>query len=617
MQAELAEYEPEYIPFHRIDEAQAYAAFMGLIERALERGGRKSDTWELITREYNAGNIAPELRKLKGKRAERTIKEWHKNWKDTGDMFAVVHGSSAVKKGRKVTEFEQSFLLTHLLHPNKISIDSAITHLKDFCRVEGHQSPTSKSTLRRWINDWRAENGKYWDQARCGSTYVKNYYLKSIQRDDSMLKVGDVLVADGHVIANDIKSPDDGKLRRMTLIMFYDWKSRYPVGASLALTENSVHILTALRASILQLGFTPRFIYFDNGKAFKSKIFHKKAEEHDLSKELAGYLPRLGISSHFAREYNARSKVIERFFKTLQDQWERFQAGFRGSNIGDKPAPLLRNEKWAQKLFNSEPMEYQEALGMIDHWVRNYYGGRVHSSLRGKTPWQVFSEREIPADRVINQRDLDILLLADERVNVRKEGIWLNKMRYYHKALVDWIGQPVTIRYDYADVRSILVYDTKSRFICQAELRESRHPLAALAAAEGNPVPMQEVIKEDKENRRTAKRIEQDTKKIVLRNKAALDALLAKMNAEKGETEPAEKQENKLFPEREPVIKPPAPEYDVNDEVGRLERLIAQMEADNEKAAEKGADTEEDLPAAVGFGEMLKITGLNHGGNKR
>ena len=91
---------------------------------------------------------------------------------------------------------------------------------------------------------------------------VLDNVLKSIKRDTHDLKVGDVLVADGHLISNDIINPATGKPCRLTLIMFYDWASCYPMGASLAYTESSEHILTALRNAILQLGIIPQVYLF-------------------------------------------------------------------------------------------------------------------------------------------------------------------------------------------------------------------------------------------------------------------------------------------------------------------------------------------------------------------
>lgn len=46
----------------------------------------------------------------------------------------------------------------------------------------------------------------------------------------------------------------------------------------------------------------------------------------------------------FARPYNARAKVIERFFKEFQEGFEKFMPNYVGSNIANKPAYLIRNE---------------------------------------------------------------------------------------------------------------------------------------------------------------------------------------------------------------------------------------------------------------------------------
>ena len=232
---------------------------------------------------------------------------------------------------------------------------------------------------------------------------------------------------------------------------------------------------------------------------------------------------------------------------------------------------------------------------------------RVHAA-KGNTLGSVFGEK-IPADRLINERELDFLMLAAERKHVRNEGIWLNKMRYYDEALIDWVGRPVIIRYDYADARSILVYDTDSRYICQALQRESQHAFAHLS---DDPVDMEKVIKENREIQRTLARIKRDTKKLVTRSKKSVDAAIAQMG-KPGKQNP--RTENPLF-RKDVVITPPTPKYDVHKDIERMEGLVAQAKAEDEIAASKGADTDEGVAAAVGFDELLELTGI-HGGKRR
>jgi len=616
----------EYVPYHKMDEAQLYALLLQEIDRRVRGAESKTSEWAKITQEYNQGELVPDLKKLKGRRSERGLRHWYQKWQESDqDMFQLVHKNNSMLRGRKVTQFEQDYLLYLLLRDSKISIGSAITDLKDEARESGLESPSSVATLKRWCNDWAAAHPAVWGQARLGDKWVHDNIVPSILRDMSDIKFGDVLIADGHIVSNDIINPATGKPARLTLIMFYDWASRYPVGASLAYTEDSVHILTALRNAILQLGFIPRAVYLDNGRAFKSKLFHERADEHDLEKELAGILPRLGIYAHFATPYNGRSKNIERFFKTMQEEWERFMRSFRGASIADKPAHLMRNEKWAKKMFEGKPMGYDEALTMAYDWVRNKYGNRPHSGLKGMSPYQVFEESERPADREINVRELDILMLKAERTKVRKDGIVLMGNKYWDNAMIDYVLQPVVIRYDYCDLNSILVYDMRSHLICEAELKESVHGFAVLS---DNPLAYHQVKAKIKEQKQMTGLIQKVAKMTMQKSKDGVERELAKHQEIIDQRHAAIEAHNPLF--KNPPMKPKvAKRVDVNDEVAELERIASgageplSTETQKHRDAEESGksekvilledllrDDEGELAETVSFSEMQKIIGI-------
>lgn len=94
-----------------------------------------------------------------------------------------------------------------------------------------------------------------------------------IERDLSKIEVGDVLVADGHVLNFEVINPFTGKPTRATLVGFLDWKSTALVGYEIMMTENTQCIASALRNAILNLGKIPKIVYQDNGRAFKAKYF--------------------------------------------------------------------------------------------------------------------------------------------------------------------------------------------------------------------------------------------------------------------------------------------------------------------------------------------------------
>ena len=515
----------QHIPYKKTQEAKLMASFCQIVLSRLDDCESKIEEWQRITQEYNQKIMLPDLYALRGKRDERTLRRWVQNYQDSNqDMYALVRKSDPNGKTRKVSYFEQNYLINLLLNPNKIKIGSAITILKGYARLGLCESPSDERTLRRFCEEWLRDNPAISGQVRQGSKFVAEHIVKTIMRDSSILKVGDVWVADGHTLAFDIINPHTGKAQRMTMIMVFDWASRYPVGASLALTEDSQHIQAAFRNGFLNWGALPKFVYLDNGKAFKSKLFHEKWENHNLETELGGIFPRLKIEAAFAESYNAKAKVIERFFKTFQDQFERFLSSFRGSCVADKPSTLMRNEKWARSLFESKPPTLNEAMQMIAFYIRYMYGEAPHSGLDGKSPWEVFSQAPLPEDRKVIPSELNFMMLAMEKKKIRSEGIRFNKLQYWDIALVDYVGKDVVIRYDYADARWILVYDLQDRFICQAELRRAQHPFIHLDKT--NPIPHSNLNKEHKQILKLRRTTEQRAKFTVKQTQAVVDQFL-------------------------------------------------------------------------------------------
>ncbi len=694
--SDLAPTEVEKLSCKR--DAQLYARFCTEVIERLNNTKSRTVEWQRITEDYNHKRMVPELYKLKGERKERALRIWLDEYITSKyNMYALINKNKHANRGRKVTYFEQNFLLNKLLNPNQIKIGSAITQLKSMANLKLCESPSDERTLRRWCQDWADNHPAEWAQARKGSKYVSECIIKSIIRDDSLLKVGDVWVADGHVLAFDVMNPMTGKAQRMTMIMVMDWASRYPVGASLAFTEDSQHILAAFRngflnASILTrnnptgdkesqiqdndndydnnhldndpdiehqpeypayhpdfpLAVLPKYVYLDNGRAFKSKLFNERWEEHDLSTELCGIFPRLNIGVTFAESYNAKAKIIERFFKTFQEQFERFISSYRGSSIPDKPANLMRNEVWAKKLFEHKPPTIEETMQMIAFYVRYMYGEAPHSALKHRTPYQVFSNAVVQPDRQIEAQRLNFLMLALERKSIRSEGIRLNHMLYWHEKLIDYIGKPCIIRFDFKDARWILVYTIEDKFICQAELRRAQHPFIKLDMTK--PIAHKDLELENKQIKKIRKNIEQSTKKIILNSQEAVDRQIASLNqiANKQQAIDQQDQQGQLFvtpplissppkshsqvieelqqqvmdnvPEREETDRDTVPTDIVEQEVKAVDKTANQP--DNDATGHTTADTgnnepqddnltpEGSLTETHTFEEMLHIIGL-------
>ncbi|MCQ2739887.1 MAG: hypothetical protein MJ237_06635, partial [bacterium] len=251
---------------------------------------------------------------------------------------------------------------------NRICVGKAIALTKYKLKEQGQSFIPSDITFRRYAKWFKDNNYDKWVLARDGEKALSDKVEPYIKRDASLLEVGDILVADGHKLAFQVINPFTGKPTRATLVGFLDWKSTALVGYEIMLEENTQCIASALRNSIINLKMIPKIVYQDNGRAFRAKYFNddkgclvggvKRARLRSgplppirfTALGFNGLYSKIGIETVFARPYNARAKVIERFFKEFQEGFEKLLSSYIGSSINNKPAYMMRNEKLHKRL---------------------------------------------------------------------------------------------------------------------------------------------------------------------------------------------------------------------------------------------------------------------------
>ena len=104
-------------------------------------------------------------------------------------------------------------------------------------------------TFRRYAYWFRDSNLDKWTLAREGQKALKDKIEPYIVRNASLLKPGQVLIADGHTLNFQVINPFTGKPCRATLLGFLDWKSGGLVGYDIMLEECTQNIASALRNS--------------------------------------------------------------------------------------------------------------------------------------------------------------------------------------------------------------------------------------------------------------------------------------------------------------------------------------------------------------------------------
>lgn len=447
---------------------------------------------------YNHNCICEELFNVVGKVAIGTIYEWHKKLRTYNDDWHCLINNytfgEKTKKSAMSTE-EEAELLKNLLHPNQLNIGKAIKLTKLALTQRGFKNLCCDLTYRRFANNYKNEHYNTWIEAREGNKALHDKVLPYITRDVSKLEVGDVIVGDGHRLSFFIKHPYSGKPVRPMMVAYQDWKSGGFVGFEIMLEENTQCIASALRNSIINLGKVPKFVYQDNGKAFKAKYF--------IDNGLSGLFTNLGIQPVYAKPYNAKAKPIERLFRELQDSCEVLLPSYSGTSIIKKPAQLKRNEKLHKILYKTNIPTLEQVTNFIKNWLIKYHYEQPCPHVKGQTIGEVLESGKGTA---VNLETLDDLMMAREIKKIYRNGILFLKNNYYDEALFGY-KKEVIIKYSLFNLSSIKVYKLNGEFLCEAKRIESIHPLANYL---GEAKDIEDLKQKTKLKKQLEKRTEQE-----------------------------------------------------------------------------------------------------------
>jgi putative transposase len=443
---------------------------------------------------YNSGLLLPDIHKELKEISRSTLYNWL-SAQGPDDLIPQYGGAGQ----SKITDHEKNLLLTLLLHQNRIKTAYAIALAKEYLIKKHLESPSSPATLRRFVNQFKKEHYDLWILRREGEKALNDKVLPYAERDWRLLEVGDGLVADGHRLNFQIVHPITGKPCRATLVLFWDWRSSYPLGWEIMIEENIQCVASALRNAILALGKIPQWVLLDNGKAFKAKIFTEDINFEDT--ELPGMFARLNINYHFAQPYNAQSKPIERIFGIINEQLERLIPSYTGASIEDKPAYTKRNEKLARSAHNSWVPTIQETNDFIRAW-RDRYAERPTRGRDGLRPIDIYNDGKGPG---VDPLELIYLMMDREIKNVHRNGVTWMGWNWYHEDLYG-LKDKVIIRYSLSDLSQIYVFH-KNEFLCAAKPIEPVHPMASESE---NPKDMEAV----KEVYRLKNKVKNTTRKL-------------------------------------------------------------------------------------------------------
>lgn len=428
---------------------------------------------------YNSGLYLPKAYEFLGSISIGTLRRYIQAYKKTGNAESLIPQYKITKQGEYNSILDDNMkkvLLALLLHQNKFGYNTAIRLAKQVLIKKGYDEDAlpSNITFKRFAEHFRKNNYAEWVLRREGMKAYHDKVEPYIERDISKIEVGDVLIADGHVLNFQVINPFTGKPTRATLVGFLDWKSTALVGYEIMMTENTQCIASALRNAILNLGIIPKVVYQDNGKAFKSKYFQNTDFDEGI---FNGVYANLGIHSVFAKPYNARAKVIERFFLDFQEEFEKLMPSYIGTSIENRPAWMNRNEKLHLQLHNQQTKgnipTVQDTIKYINAWLE-YRNQKNCPNDRSRSIQEVLNSVR---KQDINKSVLDYLMMQTESRTINKHGITFLGMHYRSDVILG-LRDKVYVRYSLFDLSKVHVYSMKGEFLCVAHRVQKVHPMA-------------------------------------------------------------------------------------------------------------------------------------------
>jgi transposase InsO family protein len=435
---------------HRVGVVLDFEKFSGSVVR---ENGTRMEAIAVYCRQHN---IKP-----------RTLQRWIARYRDEGWTGLVdTRGRGSGDNGSISDEafelFKSMWLdprqpsvvmcLRNIRYENRRQKKSwTIPNLRTMYNIVGRRIPYPSQVLYR--------EGKAAYEAKC-APYV--------QTDPDSIEPGQIWVGDHHQFNCWIRH--NGQWIRPWVTAWEDMRSRAITGFYISLSPNQTTIMLAMKKGVKAFG-PPDSVKIDNGKDYDSEMWtgttkpKRKALPKGYIDELnmAGLYAMMQISVSFSIPYHPQSKLIERFFDTVDCQFTKTIPTYCGKDSERKPEDL--NDMLASQKVIAKALDLDGFTKLFGQYIE-VYNNSSHSGagMDGRTPAQVLATRT--SKRMILDETLELLMKVwSGELLVRKNGVNFRGIYFgqYNFDLMACQGKTVRLAYDPADLRQVDVYDAVTR----------------------------------------------------------------------------------------------------------------------------------------------------------
>lgn len=326
----------------------------------------------------------------------------------------------------------------------------------------------SAKTLKRRIDEEISPISKI--LLRKGPKALERFYPAQRRSRDGMQAM-EAVNADGHVLDVHVLW-EDGSVGRAVLVGFQDVYSGMILSHRLARSECQ-EVIRLATADMVESWGIPQTCFFDNGKAFMSKMLTGRMKfRHRFTirpKDPIGVLVNLGINVRAVKPFHGQSKPIERAWRDLAEyvaKHPKCEGAYTGKDTSSKP-----------ENYGSKAIPIAELRALVADEIRhhNLRAGRTSHTAKGRSLWETFRESyEAPTTLVTRAtaEQREYCLLAAENITVHRNSaqIHLADNMFWHEDLIAYAGKRVVVKFDPQNMHAdIQVYSVDGAKICTAQ----------------------------------------------------------------------------------------------------------------------------------------------------
>jgi len=351
-----------------------------------------------------------------------------------------------------------------------------------FCKTNGWAIPSYRDACRFLLFLERKHRGKVirareGDDAfdnQCGAFTRRDYTRIVVDGVERPMRTHDWWCADHHIC--DTIVTYKSHLIRPWLSAIMDIRSRKIVGYVFSpVPPDSSTVLLAFRHAIYDSDMSiPLVFYIDNGKDFDAWFMQGETKwerkhvrvKHNIG-AFKGVLAQMHVRVVHANPHKGRSKPIEPWFGTYEEQFGKLTWTYCGRSPAHKPPHL------AERISKGEAVNYEEYCASAAAYIQQIYHHNPHGGggMDGRSPAEVYAAC-FEQKRTTTKEAADLCLRKVARdVRVRQNGVqWQG--RYYGQsnlALSAHQGEQVYLFTDPNDHDRVIVRDLELRLICEAE----------------------------------------------------------------------------------------------------------------------------------------------------